>query len=196
MRALPLAALIAALLAPDPASGQIATPTRGPLADGPGAAALLEPTSGAEPAGSLPMQSPSRAYGLTAGLGFGTRGGAGVVAGSFQFDRHLLSARASGTVAFFGDELWDIGILYGRAVQTGVVHLSLGAGIAAVGGSHRETLFDPGERIPTTVGLPVEAQLFFRPVPVLGVGVYGFGNFNDEESFLGAVAAVQLGRFW
>jgi hypothetical protein len=133
-------------------------------------------------------------YWLTAGAGLGSRGGAGVVGGAYQFGRNLLTARGAGTVAFFGDGLWDIGLLYGRASLPGLVHLSLAAGVAAVGGTRREeSLFDPSERMSTTIGLPFEVQLFFR-LPVLGVGVYGFGNINDQESFGGIAAAVQIGR--
>jgi hypothetical protein len=168
---------------PEPSADRIAPPA------GPGAAPLLQPPGGSG------VQPSSSGYWLTGGVGFGSRGGAAAVGGSYRFGQNLLSARAAGTIAFFGDELWDIGVLYGRANQPSFIHFSLAAGIGAVGGSGRETLFDPGERLPTTIGVPVEAQLFFRPVPLLGVGLYGFGNVNREESFVGLAAAVQLGRF-
>jgi hypothetical protein len=145
-------------------------------------------------AGSASVQERPGTYWLTAGLGFGTRGGAGALGGSYQIGQNLFSVRAAGTVAFFGDELWDAGVLYGRSLRPGVIHFSLAGGIAAVGGSRREALFDPDERIPTTVGFPVEVQLFFRPLRIVGFGLYGFGNVNREESFIGAAAAAQLGR--
>lgn len=145
-------------------------------------------------ADATPARQTHSTYWLTAGVGAGTRGLAGVAGAAYQFGGNLLAARGSGTVAFFGDPLWDIGVLYGRATRPGFVHLSVAAGIAAVGGERREgSLFDPPERIPTTVGFPFQAELTFR-LPVLGVGLIGFGNVNQEESFGGVAAAIQIGR--
>lgn len=42
-----------------------------------------------------------------------------------------------------------------------------------------------GER---TIGV----QLFWRPLKRVGLGLYGFGNLNSEESLLGAVLDLQL----
>jgi hypothetical protein len=160
---------------------------------GPAAAARGWRVSAAD---ALAVQTERRSTAwLTAGVGVATRGAAGAVGASYQFGGNLLSMRAAGTVAFFGDDLWDIGLLYGRATRPGFMHVSVAAGVAAVGGTRREgSLFDPAETIPTTIGFPIEVQLFFRPLPVVGLGLYGFANFNDEESFQGIAGAVQLGR--
>jgi hypothetical protein len=136
---------------------------------------------------------PTRAW-VSAGIGFASRGPAGHIAGTYQLGGNLLSARAAGTIAVFGDELWDVGLLYGRALVSGLVHASAGAGVGLVGGRTREGIHDDGEALPTTFGVPIAVELFFRPAPVIGLGVYGFGNVNQEESFAGVTAAVQLGR--
>jgi hypothetical protein len=133
-------------------------------------------------------------YWLSTGMGWATRGPAGHLAGTYQFGGHLLSARGAGTIAVFGDELWDLGLLYGRSLVTGVVHASFGAGVGVVGGETRESIHGDSESLPTTVGVPLELQLFLRPLPVIGIGLYGFGNVNREESFAGVSAAIQLGR--
>jgi hypothetical protein len=155
----------------------------------------LEPWGGSDGSVSMLQRRPPT-YWLNGGIGVSRRGAAGIVGGSYQFGGNLLSARGAGTVAVFGDELWDLGLLYGRATRPGVVHLSLAAGVGIVGGVRPAggSIFDPQERIPTTVTLPIELQLFFRPTGILGVGVYGFASLNEEESFGGAAAAVQIGR--
>ncbi len=147
------------------------------------------------PLSDAAAQGNPSAYWLTAGLGLGSRGGAGAIGGTYQFGGNLLTLRGAGTIALSGDELWDVGLLYGRATRPGVVHLSLAVGVALVGGVRREgSLFDPQERIPATIGLPLEIHASLRLLPLLGVGLYGFGNLNGEEPFAGVAAAVQIGR--
>ena len=46
----------------------------------------------------------------------------------------------------------------------------------------------------THVGLPIEAQLSWLPTTFLGVGLYGFADFNRARSFAGVTLGVQLGR--
>jgi hypothetical protein len=141
----------------------------------------------------LPRSRRARYWG-SAGLGSGTRGAAGHLGASYQTDGTLLSVRAAGTIAVFDDELWDLGIVFGRSLVTGVVHASVGAGAALVRGARRESIHDDPEPIPSTVGLPIEVQLSIRPIPVLGIGLYGFANVNREETFRGVTVAVQLGN--
>lgn len=44
------------------------------------------------------------------------------------------------------------------------------------------------------LGVPLEAQLFWRFSTVVGLGLYGFGNLNSEAAFGGATLALQVGR--
>jgi|GEM_PF-988962 len=155
------------------------------------------PTAGAQlasPGGADVLQPRGTRAWVSGGVGFASRGPAGHLAGTYQFGGNLLSVRGAGTIAVFGDELWDVGLLYGRAFVSGLVHASASAGVGLVGGQTREGIHDEGEALPTTFGVPIAAELFFRPMPVLGLGLYGFGNVNREESFAGITAAVQLGR--
>ena len=155
------------------------------------------PIAEAQPVSTETSEAPqpreTRAW-VSAGIGFASRGPAGHIAGTYQRGGNLLSARAAGPVAVFGDELWDVGLLYGRGLISGLVQASVNAGVGLVGGRTREGIHDEGEALPTTFGVPIAVELFFRPAPVIGLGLYGFGNVNREESFAGITAAVQLGR--
>jgi hypothetical protein len=140
------------------------------------------------------VQASDSRFWLSAGMGWASRGPAGHLSGTYQLRGNLLSARGAGTIAVFGDELWDLGLLYGRSLVTGAVHTSLGAGVGVVGGETRESIHGDSEALPTRFGVPIELQLFLRPLPVIGLGLYGFGNVNREESFAGVSAAIQIGR--
>jgi hypothetical protein len=148
-----------------------------------------------------PVQGRTQSFWINAGVGVGTVDLAAAASASYQFGSSLLSVRTAATGEFEllgpADELWDVGLLYGRATPPGTFHAALGAGVAVVRGTLRGGGgFGPPEReerIPTTVGLPVELQLFWRPTTILGLGIYGFANANREQSFAGAALSVQLG---
>ena len=147
------------------------------------------------------QQDGGSTYWVGAGLGFGTSDSTsddfgGSVNLSYRFDPHLLSLRAATVGELFGDDFWDIGLLYGRATGQGAVFASLAAGIAVMGGTRNPGgIFDESsETISSRISLPLELQLYWRPLRFLGLGVYGFANFNDEESFGGATFGLQLGR--
>ena len=135
--------------------------------------------------------------GAGAGVGSSSAGElAGTINGSYRSGGHLLSARGATTGELFGDDLWDLGLLYGRAMGGRPAFASVAVGVAAMGGTRRSGLFDVNPvEISTRVSVPLEVQLFWRPLRFLGVGVYGFANVNDEESFTGATLGVQLGGF-
>jgi len=118
---------------------------------------------------------------------------AGSLNASYQFRRHLISARAASAGELFGDNFYDYGLLYGRAVSHETLYVSLATGIAYVDGQRSEGLFDDPEDVDATVGLPLEAQVYVRPLRFVGIGLYGFANLNQEESFVGATLSVQIG---
>ena len=132
----------------------------------------------------------------------------GALYASYRSGVHVVSLRtaASGEV-LFGDNVVDIGLLYGRARTRPGGHASVSIGLALVIGERRCDGFlalcssEDGvglarevERF-VTVGLPVEAQLFWRPLSFGGFGLYGFANLNPEASFIGATVGFQLGDF-
>lgn len=117
---------------------------------------------------------------FTGGLG-ASNGMAWTLAGSLQRRRSVFSVRVADT---WEGGVVDVGLLYGRAAAAGPIHLSLSGGLGPVF----------GRRVRTTVGIPLEAQASLRK-GIFGLGAYGFGNVNSEESMLGVTIAFQLGRF-
>jgi hypothetical protein len=149
-------------------------------------------TAQADP--SLPRDS----YWLSAGLGAGTEDFAGSASLSYQHGVHLLSLRAAGTAGLFDDGFGDVALLYGRATLAGDrrYRASAALGLAVVDGC--ESAGDGGLGDCTDqgnpVGLPIEAQLSWLPTSYLGVGLYGFADFNRARSFAGVTLGLQVGR--
>ncbi len=119
---------------------------------------------------------------------------AGNLNATYQFGRHLVSARgALATVLLV--TFSDVGLLYGRVLSEGSFFASVGAGVAYVEGLD-VGLFGDNDELFATIGLPLEVQLFVRPFRFIGVGIYGFANINPEQNFTGATFSVQIGNFW
>lgn len=55
-------------------------------------------------------------------------------------------------------------------------------------------MFSDCQGVSTVVGLPIEVQAFWRPGSLVGLGLYGFANFNQAQSFAGLTLGLQLGR--
>ncbi|GAA5520856.1 hypothetical protein LQ318_03890 [Aliifodinibius salicampi] len=120
-----------------------------------------------------------------------------IVGTHYQFGPNLLSFRGCATTEIFGDEYWDIGLLYGWASSEYDYHVSFSSGIAVIGGSRSEGgLFSdtPRDVISAQFGIPLEGQFFWRPFGNVGLGLYGFANLNAEQTFAGLALSVQLGK--
>ena len=117
---------------------------------------------------------------------------------SLKSNNHLFSARFGYVAAYvFGDEVRDLSILYGRAIEVDRSMFSFGMGVGKVDGTRNEDfkLFsdeDTKEPFGAT-GLALELQIRFVKGRHGGLGLYGFGNVNKEMSFFGATIALQLG---
>ena len=139
---------------------------------------------------------------LNAGLGPNTFGEEGLSLGvnmnaTYQFSRHMFSLRLNGCSEFFTEnKITEYGLLYGYALASSHILLSLGAGIAVVSGSISKGLFaeEEPEEIGPTVGLPLEVHLCWRAFRFLGIGLYGYANMNPEESFAGVTLNLQIGK--
>lgn len=149
--------------------------------------------------------APRPTFWVTVGAGkafFGTRNALGAhVSVTYQFGASAVSVRSSGTYDFIetlfaspGEIVGasDWGVLYGRSTPRGRLRGSLAAGIGMArvyrGG------FSAAATTTTHFGVPLETQLFFRVSGVWGLGLYGYGNLNSDQSFWGLSAAVELGR--
>ena len=113
---------------------------------------------------------------------------------TYQTGRHAFSLRTATSGGIFEDSFWDLALLYGWGTKPAQVHASAGIGISLVGGSRSEGLFSETEKVNTTIGLPLEIQLSWRPLRFLGLCAYGFANINKEESFVGLTFCIQIGK--
>ncbi|MGD8778804.1 MAG: hypothetical protein PVH88_07560 [Ignavibacteria bacterium] len=130
------------------------------------------------------------------GLGGGSvdEGGSFNFNAAYQFNENLLSLRALMCGKLFeGKCLNDYSLLYGRVLFSSTALFSVGGGIGIVTGKRSKGLFSEKKEIKTTIALPLETQLFWRPFRFLGLGLYGFANINSEESFAGGTFSLQVG---
>jgi hypothetical protein len=134
-------------------------------------------------------------------------------------EHQLLTLRTSRTEAdFWGldhifdedmteqlDGVYDIGLLYGLMQKNEYFLASAAAGLAytAVEYSQSTTVCDDNNQCissnysdytESTVGFPVEVQLFWTPTDVLGIGLIGLANFNSEASYAAGLLAIQVGN--
>jgi len=113
---------------------------------------------------------------------------------AYQFDKNMLSLRVVDVGKVFGKNLIDYGLLYGYLLNSTSFFLSIGAGVAIVSGIKDNGIFNKGENIGPTVGLPIEAQLFWRPITAFGLGLYFFADVNPENFFAGTTLSLQFGK--
>ncbi len=137
-------------------------------------------------------------------LGIGT--GAGLESSSlpvafnlnltYRHIRNMFSFRIATTSKILGSDLNDYGLLYGYTITTSAFFSSLGAGVAIVSGTLRGGLFsnDKNKSIGPTIGLPLEAQLFWHPSSAFGLGLYFFADINPEKTFDGVTLSIQFGK--
>jgi hypothetical protein len=137
-------------------------------------------------------------YWLDLGLGRSTvdEGGGFHMGATYQFGRNMLSLRATLNGELFGKTIGDYGLLYGYALASSRILSSFGVGISLVSGSISKGLFseEEAETIGPTIGLPLEAQLVWRPLKFMGIGLHGYANINPEESFTGATLCIHIGK--
>ncbi len=120
---------------------------------------------------------------------------AGSINATAQFGKHAFSLRFVTGQALFEESFWDLGVLYGLATKPSVFHFSGGIGISLVGGTSGENFFFfSTKKVSTTLGLPLEIQLSWRPLRFLGLCAYGFANLNKHHTFGGVTLCVQLGK--
>jgi hypothetical protein len=121
-------------------------------------------------------------------------------------NNQLLTIRgltASNFNLFDGDAYGsDIGVLYGVMKKTDNVMISASAGLAytyinqsgdSVYNANTNSWSNTYDTT-STIGVPLETQLFWTPTDHFGIGVVGFGNINGTQSFGGALLAVQVGK--
>lgn len=139
-----------------------------------------------------PAEHPVRFW-ATGGLGVGTEGFATVIGLDVAIRQHLISVRSAAVEGIFHDRFWDLALLYGRAGRWRRGMAGGSIGVAFVDGE-RCSLVAACVPVSARISLPGAARAAWHPFPALGVGIYGFLNINSEQTFAGAVLAVELGR--
>lgn len=143
------------------------------------------------------VDDPSTRVWLGAGL---AAGGSTAIGGGFgllvqiagQRESRQLTLRAillSSEVSSFpdggGEDLAEVGLLYGRTRVQSYGHASISVGLSLVGdGSRHDSRYSPGMPFAAEVGL--EAL-------VAGVGAQVFGSLNPYASFVGLAVFLELG---
>jgi hypothetical protein len=122
--------------------------------------------------------------------GFSAGGGLCDQIGKNIFSFRVLSIEEISSEDYPFRGIGDIGFLYGRIAKASYGFSSISAGISLVGGGRRHNY---GDEQFVTVGIPVEAQLFWTPLAFFGIDLYGFANLNIEKSFVGALLCIQFG---
>ena len=161
----------------------------------------------AAPLGQLQAQRQAASKNwITLGLGRATWGGltelGAQLSGSHQAGRLVVSGRTLTGFDLLGSVLQvpgmiidveDYGLMAGAGNRAGLVRYSLGAGLGAATIT-RKGSSGSSDSHTKSVSVPLEGQLFIQPIPLLGVGVYTYGDLNKEKSFWGWSISVSIGR--
>lgn len=133
---------------------------------------------------------------FAAGLGAGSEDLAGSLNASYQFGASVISLRTSATAGLFDDGFTDYALLYGRATRRAGqrYHAAFGLGVSVVDGCPVDGFLGGCQDFSMVAGLPIEVQAFWRPGNLIGLGLYGFANFNEARSFAGLTLGLQIGR--
>jgi hypothetical protein len=110
---------------------------------------------------------------------------------NFQPTKHQLLTFRSAGADFIGGDYYDYALMYGAISRNPNGYVSATTGISAVS-FNKSALIAENVTSSSAIGLPLEVQAFWTPVPNFGVGVIGYGNINDQRSFYGMVLAIQL----
>lgn len=105
-----------------------------------------------------------------------------------------------------GENVWDLGLMYGRASIGKYGYLYAGAGISFVGALKRTTRIpDPpgsgftlgskyNSEIYSAVGIPLQLEAMWTPLNNFGIGLQGIANLNLAVSFFGLNLVFRAGQ--
>jgi hypothetical protein len=160
---------------------------------------LIACTWGSLVYGQESMTKPSSTYDwLNGGFGLGPYPMTAYLSFSHQMGHMITSIRGVYseellfTIPWFGpttilsNNIYDVGLLIGYSTKTpqSLGYFSIATGISYVTGHPHNS----------TIGLPIEAQLFYTPFSFLGFGVTGLANINPELNFAGVIFCMQIGK--
>jgi hypothetical protein len=85
----------------------------------------------------------------------------------------------------------ELSAMYGLNYNTGFLSLSASSGIGLVWFKEQAT---SGNRSSSSVGIPIDAQVFVTPLKVLAFGVTVFSNLNAKSTFTGLIFCLRIGK--
>ena len=88
-------------------------------------------------------------------------------------------------------QISELSGLYGLSTKSKWFLASLSSGFGIIIGKQKT---NNEEHSFSTVGLPLESQLFIRPLPAIGFGITIFANVNSKKSYTGILFCLQLGK--
>lgn len=163
--------------------------------------ALLSPATLRGQAESVPRRGDR--YWINGGVGVGVShrsergfgGLGGSLSASYQHGSTLFSLRTAGVWEILGgDAIGDVALLGGLATRQKGAHASLALGPGIAGGEIGRGLFGTPTQFHSTLGLAAQVQGFGIAFGALGLGLYGYANFNAHHSFGGLTLAIQFGE--
>jgi hypothetical protein len=168
---------------------------------------LFSNRSSSQPQTDSMSSSPSMGW-VTLGVGLsGNRDFFGLTANlsaSYFSALGLLRLRLVNATGFPGEEtptrlqshtsrLLELSGMYGLSHRTSFLLLSVSSGIGMV----RMREYTPnGQKVSTTLGIPLEGEVLITPLPTVGVGMNVFGNLNGKSSYWGVLSCISLGKLW
>ena len=99
-------------------------------------------------------------------------------------------AQASGHVGGDG----DISFIYGVMRHNQYGYLAASTGLGVVFGHKQPTVTNHLGKDFTTLGIPLELQIFWTVSSHIGLGLIGFANANPQGKFAGLTLAVEIGN--
>lgn len=109
---------------------------------------------------------------------------------------HLFSVRGThnshkGSYFRSSEKVYDFGFMYGRYKRFEDIFTSLSMGCSFVGGSSEKLLYKNSNSF-STIGVPIEGQIFWKPDSSIGIGLTGFANINYRSPFFGLLFSLRV----
>lgn len=102
------------------------------------------------------------------------------------------------------EQYYDIGLLYGKFINTKIIRLSLSGGLGVLGGVKRGAFLyrNPGflgsdffeKKLIFSPSVPLEIDLSLVPTKHFGIGISGFANLNFENTLVGFIINLKFGK--
>lgn len=133
---------------------------------------------------------------VTLAAGSGSMGFSGLVSGALQRGHWVTTLRTTGNLPPAGRPVaTDLGLLFGYAKTGQRVRLAVSSGAALVETGDSSRTYGAPFNAHTLLGVPIQAEVFWRPARGIGLGSVGVVQLNAGRSFWSVQCGLQIGRF-